>query len=71
MLSIPASRRRSKVEFRWLRAGRCVVCGKPRAKKTRRFKRRSKRFCPKHLEKNREYQAIYRQALKPLARNRR
>jgi hypothetical protein len=31
-----------------------VACGKPRAKKTRRSSRGSKRFCPKHLKKNRD-----------------
>jgi len=57
---MPTVRERTKYEQRWLRVGRCAVCGQPRATKTRRFKRGSKRFCRKHLNVNREYQARYR-----------
>jgi hypothetical protein len=57
---MPAARDRTKYERRWLRAGGCVACGKPRAKKTTRTKLGSKRFCRKHLEMNRKYQAAYR-----------
>jgi hypothetical protein len=64
MPDVPAVRKRSKYERRWLRAGRCSVCGKPRAKNTSRSTRGSKRFCQKHLEKNREYQTSYRESLK-------
>jgi hypothetical protein len=59
---VPPIRPRAKYERRWLRAGRCVACGKPRAKRTKWSPRGSKRFCPAHLRRNREYQAAYQRA---------
>jgi len=57
-------RKRAKYERRWLRAGRCSVCGRLRAKRTRRTRGGSKRFCPLHLRRNREYQAAHRRRSK-------
>ncbi len=62
MRTVRTVRERARYERRWLRAGRCSVCGKPRAKKTQRSRLGSKRFCRKHLERNREYQANYRKS---------
>ncbi len=47
-------RPRTHYERRWLQAGGCVACGRPRAKRTRRGGP-SKRFCPKPLAANRRY----------------
>ena len=55
----PPVRHRVEYERRWLRAGGCVACGQPR--------RGSKRFCPTHLKKNREYQATYRRLRRAMA----
>jgi hypothetical protein len=57
---MPPVRDRLEYERRWLLAGKCAVCGQPRAQKTGRSRRGSTRFCRKHLEMNREYQARYR-----------
>jgi hypothetical protein len=57
-------RKRAKYERRWLRAGRCSVCGRLRAKRTRRTRGGSKRFCALHLRRNREYQAAHRRRSK-------
>jgi hypothetical protein len=59
--TMPPVRQRTKYERRWLRAGGCVACGQRR--------RGSKRFCPTHLKKNREYQATYRRVRRARARN--
>ncbi len=47
-------RPRAQYERRWLQAGGCAACGRPRAKRTLRGGP-SKRFCPKHLTANRRY----------------
>ena len=52
-------RLRTRYERRWLKAGGCVACGKPRAKQTLRGGP-SKRFCPKHLATNRRYAEKFR-----------
>ncbi len=47
-------RPRTKYERRWLQAGGCVACERPRAKRTLRGGP-SKRVCPKHLAANRRH----------------